>query len=465
MWQRFTERARKAVFYAQEEAGRWDERFVTTEHLLLGLIKDDDSMAVRVLEAMDINTRLVRLESERHMKKGNDPMCQDMQLTPRAKRVIDMAYDEARQMNSNYIGTEQLLLGVIREGEGPAARILAKFGANLERTRQVIGALQTGGAASAGKLDVSKSALRGRDLLSIRDLSSEDIWEIFRTARMLKSRTLREQVEFPLLAGKTLAMIFEKPSLRTRVTFETGMTQLGGHAIYLQPSDIRLGERETVADAARNLERWVQGIMARTFKHKTVADLAKYANIPVINGLSDLEHPCQALADFFTIYEKKGNLAGLKFAFVGDGCNTCHSLMLLAAKVGANVAVGCPEGYEPDTAILTSARRDAKETSASISIVNDPFEAVQGANVIYTDVWASMGLEDEREKRMPIFQPFQVNQKLVDAAADDVIVMHCLPAHRGEEITDEVMDGPRSVVFDEAENRLHVQKAIMALLM
>ncbi|HUV03499.1 MAG TPA: ornithine carbamoyltransferase [Armatimonadota bacterium] len=315
------------------------------------------------------------------------------------------------------------------------------------------------------KPGVPESALRGRDLLSIRDLSGEEVWEIFRTARWLKSRTLQEQVELPLLAGKTLAMIFEKPSLRTRVTFETGMTQLGGHAIYLQPSDIRLGERETVADAARNLERWVQGIMARTFAHKTVLDLAKYANIPVINGLSDLEHPCQALADFFTVYEKKDNLTGIKLAYVGDGCNTCHSLALLAAKVGANMTVGCPEGYEPDTAILTSARRDAKETGASISIVNDPFEAVQGANVIYTDVWASMGFEDEHEKRVPVFQPFQVNQKLVDAAADDVIVMHCLPARRGEEITDEVIDGPRSVVLDEAENRLHVQKAIMALLM
>ena len=465
MWQRFTERARRAIFFAQEEAGRRGENFVTTEHLLLGLVREDDSVAARVLERMGVNLNRIRSEVKRQVPKGDGRPGRDMRLTPRAKRVIDLAYDEARRLNNNYIGTEHLLLGIIREGEGLAARILVKLGADLERTRQAVGAIQTGEAASAGAVEVLESRLRGRDLLSIRDLSGEEVWEIFRTARMLKSRTLQEQVDFPLLAGKTLAMIFEKPSLRTRVTFEVGMTQLGGHAIYLQPSDIQLGKRETVADAARNLERWVNGIMARTFEHKTVLNLAKYANIPVINGLSDLEHPCQALADFFTIYEKKDNLAGLKLAFIGDGCNTCHSLMLLAAKLGANMTVGCPEGYEPDTAILTSARRDAKETGAIISVVNDPVEAVQGANVIYTDVWASMGLEDEREKRMPVFQPFQVNQELVDAAADDLIVMHCLPAHRGEEITDEVMDGPRSVVFDEAENRLHVQKAILALLL
>ncbi len=315
------------------------------------------------------------------------------------------------------------------------------------------------------KLDTPDDALRGRDLVSIRDLSAEEVWKIFNLAETLKSRTLAEQAQSPLLAGKTLAMIFEKPSLRTRVTFEAGMTQLGGHAIYLQPSDAKIGERETIADAARNLDRWVQGIMARTFAHKTVVNLAKYAGIPVINGLSDLEHPCQALTDFFTIYEKKEDLAKVKLAYLGDGCNTCHSLLLLAAKLGASMTAACPEGYEPDTAILTRAQRDAKETGASISMTNDPFEAVDGANVIYTDVWASMGLEAERQKRIPVFQPFQVNRELVDAAADDVIVMHCLPAHRGEEITDEVLDGPQSVAFDQAENRLHVQKAILALLL
>jgi ornithine carbamoyltransferase len=285
-------------------------------------------------------------------------------------------------------------------------------------------------------------------------------------AGLLKGRSLKQQVDDPILPGKTLAMIFEKPSLRTRVTFETGMTQLGGHAIYIQPSDIALGTRESVPDAARNFERMVQGIVARVFSHQTVVDLAKYANIPVINGLSDLEHPCQALADFLTIYEKKGDPKGLKVAFIGDGSsNTCHSLMLLAAKLGSNFAVGSPEGYEPDTVIWTAAKREAEENGVSIAITTDPMEAVKDADVIYTDVWTSMGQEVEREERLPLFRPYQVNQTLVDAAKDDVIVLHCLPAHRGEEITDEVIDGPHSVVFDQAENRLHAQKAVMALVM
>lgn len=307
--------------------------------------------------------------------------------------------------------------------------------------------------------------LRGRNLLSISDLTSDEIWKIFEVSRDLKSRTLQYQFEHPILHGKTLAMIFEKPSLRTRVSFDVGINQLGGHSIYLQPTDIQLGKRESVADAARTLGRMAQGIMARVFAHQTVVDLAKYASVPVINGLSDLEHPCQALADFLTIYEHKGKLKGIKVAYVGDGNNVCHSLMLLAAKVGSDISVGCPKGYEPDALVSADARKIAVETGSNITITNDPKEAVEGADVIYTDVWTSMGQETKKEERIPIFRPFQVNEKLLEPAKSDVIVLHCLPAHRGEEITDEVIDGPHSVVFDEAENRLHAQKAVMALMM
>lgn len=465
MWQRFTERARRAVFLAQKEAGRLGGNSVTTEHLVLGLIGEDDSLAVRILERMGVSTKRIQAEIERLVPRGDGGTGQDMQLAPPARRVIDLAYEEARLLSTNYIGTEHLLLGLLREGNGLAARTLVKLGADLTRMRQAVAGIQPGDVEKMDKSDALGNELRGRDLVSARDLSGEEIWKIFTVASALKSRTLEEQVSRPLLAGKTLAMIFEKPSLRTRVTFEVGMTQLGGHAIYLQPSDIRLGERETVADAARNLERWVQGIMARTFAHQTVVDLAKYANVPVINGLSDLEHPCQALTDFFTIYEKKGSLAEVKLAYVGDGCNTCHSLMLLAAELGAKMSVACPEGYEPNTALWTAARRVAKETGASITTTADPLEAVQDADVVYTDVWSSMGQEEDHDARVPIFQPYQVNQRLVEAAKDDVLVMHCLPAHRGEEITDEVLDGPHSVVLDQAENRLHVQKAILALML
>lgn len=460
----FTERARRVILFAQEEAGRRGECSVGTEHILLGLLREDDSVAFRMLLQMRIDPMKLRSEIERSLSKGDGRRVSDLQLTARAKHAIDFAYDEARRLGNDYIGTEHLLLGLVRETDGQAARILSAWGADVEKTRAALNTTQ-GGNSTINPVSHIDDSLRGRDLLSIRDLSADEVRKVFQVAAMLKGLSLDEQVRNPVLPGKTLAMIFEKPSLRTRVTFETGMTQLGGHAIYLQPSDIQMGKRETVADTARNLERWVQGIMIRTFGHDIVLELAKYAGVPVINGLSDLEHPCQALADIFTLMEHRGEVAGSKLAYIGDGCNTCHSLMLLCAKLGIHMTVGCPEGYEPDTAILTSAQREARETGAQISVVNDPFKAVEGANAIYTDVWASMGLEAEAEKRKMVFQPYQVNQQLVDAAADDVKVLHCLPAHRGEEITDEVLDGPRSIVLDEAENRLHVQKAILALVM
>jgi len=267
------------------------------------------------------------------------------------------------------------------------------------------------------------------------------------------------------LQGKTLAMIFEKPSLRTRVTFEAGMTQLGGHAIYLAPGDIRLGQRETVQDAARNLERWVDGIVARTFSHQMVERLALYSRIPVINGLSDSHHPVQILCDLFTLWEKRRVIAGLRVAFIGDGNNVCHSWLQGAAKLGVHFTLACPLGYEPDPAILARAQEEAKTSGARLEVIHDPRVAARGADVMYTDVWASMGQEDERARRLRDFQGFQIDGALVDLASRDVVVMHCLPAHRGEEITDEVMDGPRSIVFDEAENRLHMQKAILVKLL
>ena len=457
MWQKFTEKAREAVFYSQEKAAELGYSDVDTEHLLYGLFRADDSIATRVLARAGAVPQKVCKSLEKQMQRGKGKSHRDMQLTTASKKVIDFAWEEARRLRNDYIGSEHLLLGLVAEQHGLAARVLGEFGVDLDKTRQIVSQLQDSKASSA--LDDS---LRGRDLLSIRDLSTEEVRKIFAVTAELKNEG---RLVNPLLEGKTLAMIFEKPSLRTRVTFETGMTQLGGHAIYLQPSDIAVGARESVPDVARNLERWVNGIMARVFAHQTVVDLAKYAEIPVINGLSDAEHPCQALADFFTILERKGDLTKVKLAYVGDGCNTCNSLMLLAAKVGMSMTVGCPEGYEPDTAMFAAARREIRETGVTISITNDPYKAVEGANVIYTDTWVSMGLETEKEQRLAVFQPYQVNQALVDAAAEDVIILHCLPAKRGEEITDDVLDGPRSAAFDEAENRLHVQKAIMALTM
>jgi len=303
-----------------------------------------------------------------------------------------------------------------------------------------------------------------RHLLTLDDLTAQDIAALFEMAADLKARR-REGALHPLLAGKTLAMIFEKPSLRTRVTFEAGMTQLGGHAIYLTPADIRLGERETVQDAARNLERWVDGIVARTFSHQMVERLASYSRIPVINGLTDRCHPVQILCDLFTLWEKRGRVRGLKVVFVGDGNNVCHSWLEGAARVGVNFTLACPKGYGPDPDVLSRTQAQAAASGATLTVTHDPATAARGADVLYTDVWTSMGQEEERARRLRDFQGFQVDDRLVGLAGPDVLVMHCLPAHRGEEITDEVMDGPHSIVFDEAENRLHMQKAILVRML
>ena len=296
------------------------------------------------------------------------------------------------------------------------------------------------------------------------DLSPEEVLQVLDTATDLKRRA-KAGDRPALLAGRVLAMIFEKPSLRTRVTFEVGMWELGGHAVYLAPQDVQLGARESVPDVARNLERWVGGIMARTFAHRTVQTLAEHARIPVINGLSDLEHPCQTLGDLLTIRERFGHLDGLRVAWVGDGNNVCHSLLLGAAKVGMHVAVATPARYAPDPAIVARAREIAPASGSRIEVGTDAKAAARGADVIYTDVWVSMGQEAEREAKIKVFSGYQVNGALTAQAAARAVVMHCLPAHRGEEITSEVLDGPQSIVFEQAENRLHAQKALLSLIL
>jgi len=297
-------------------------------------------------------------------------------------------------------------------------------------------------------------------LVSIRDLTREEILSLFRLAAELKAKQKAGDRAAPL-AGRTLALVFEKPSLRTRVTFEVGMVHLGGRAIHLSAQEIGLGVRESVHDVARNLGRWVDMIAARTFRHETVEGLARHAGIPVVNGLSDLEHPCQALADFFTLWERGWDLTKIRLAWIGDGNNVCHSIMLLAALTGTAVMVACPPGYEPKPAIQTACR----ELGCRFSITADPREAAEGADVLYTDVWISMGQEAERAERLEAFRRYQVNETLIGFAKPSAVVMHCLPAHRGEEITDAVVDGPKSLVLDQAENRLHAQKAVLLTLL
>ncbi|MBC7264076.1 MAG: ornithine carbamoyltransferase [Chloroflexi bacterium] len=303
-----------------------------------------------------------------------------------------------------------------------------------------------------------------KDLISLADLSSSEIWDILNLAQELKEEWAAGG-NIPRLVGKSLGMIFQKPSLRTRVSFEMAMKHLGGHALYLSPDEIQLGKRESVADVARVLSRYVDGIMARVFAHSDLEELARYSRVPVINGLSDYSHPCQALSDLFTILEKKGRLTGLKLAWVGDGNNVLHSLLFGCSKVGMDIVAATPEGYEPDGRVVEMAFAFARENSSTVELTHDPVAAVKGADVIYTDTWVSMGQEAEQKKRLEVFPPYQVNAALVSRARPDVIVMHCLPAHRGQEITDGVADGPHSVIFDQAENRMHVQKAILAILL
>ena len=301
-----------------------------------------------------------------------------------------------------------------------------------------------------------------KDFLTVRDLSSKELARTLALAADIKKHPKKYATA---LKGKALAMIFEKPSLRTRVSFDVGIHQLGGFSVPLMPSEISLGIRESVHDVAKNLERMVQGIMIRTFAHQIVIDMAKHARVPVINALTDYSHPCQALADFLTLKEVKGKLKGLKLTYVGDGNNVAHSLMFAGALLGVHVTIACPEGYDPDPAALQLAQEDARATGARIEVVRDPMNGVEGADAIYTDVWASMGQEAETEKRKVIFKPYQVNAALMARAKKDAVFMHCLPAHRGDEVTDEVIDSKASVVFLEAENRLHAQKAVLVQLM
>jgi len=308
-----------------------------------------------------------------------------------------------------------------------------------------------------------------RDLISILDLSSDEIMEIFLSAKELKGKKRIKET----LKGKVLGMVFQKPSTRTRVSFEVAMYQLGGYAIFLNAQDLQLSRGEAIRDTAKTLSRYLDGIVVRAYDHRDVVELAKESTIPVINGLSDLLHPCQVLADIFTIAEKKGKLSslspkglsGIEIAFVGDGNNVANSWIDGAARLGMKLVISTPPGYEPDKKILEEGLRLAKATGADIRILHRPEEAVNKANVIYTDVWVSMGMEKEREERLKVFKPYQVNAQLVSKARKDVLIMHCLPAHRGEEITDAVLDGPNSIVFDQAENKLHVQKAILEFLM
>jgi ornithine carbamoyltransferase len=308
----------------------------------------------------------------------------------------------------------------------------------------------------------AKTRLNGEDLCSIADLSSAEVRAILKLGHDVKRNPGKYR---HALDAKQMVLMFEKASLRTRLAFETGINTLGGNAIFLDQTNSPLGERESIADVSRNVERWVDVIVLRTYAHDTITEMAANSRVPIINALSDFEHPCQALADFMTLDEHFGHVAGLNFTYVGDGNNVCHSLMLTGAQLGANVTVATPRGYSPDIEIVTLARDIAAANNCEIRLLQDPATAADGADAIYTDVCVSMGMEHESTKREPIFRPFQVNEALMQKATPEAVFMHCLPARRNAEVTDEVLDGPQSIVFDQAENRLHAQKALLLLLL
>ena len=315
---------------------------------------------------------------------------------------------------------------------------------------------------SPGPSSFTRRSVTGRDLISIQDFMPEELACALELAAAMKARPGDYR---GTLVGKQIVLFFEKPSLRTRLTFEAGINSLGGVSFFVDQTQMRLGARESLSDVAHNLERWVDGVVLRTFAHETVTTMAEHTSIPVINALSELEHPCQAMADMLTLQEHLGDLRNVHLAYVGDGNNVAHSLMLAAASLGATISVGTPEGYEPHEGIVSAAKQIASASGGHVEVVNDPVEAVAGADAVYTDVWASMGQEDEAAERRQIFMPFQVDQELFSCAAQHAVFMHCLPAHRGDEVAAAVIDSPRSMVFDQAENRLHVQKAIMVLLL
>lgn len=491
MWDKFTARARQAVFSAQQEAQRMGHGYVSTEHLLLGVLYENDTVASRIVERLGLSPGVVRMEVERQIEyqKGSTGVVSEMQLTPRGKRAIDLAYEEAQRLDNKYLGTEHLLLGLIREGDGLSGRVLSRLGITLEAARKETEKMQdTDSAAtpapSQDEIDPWKKnfpsedgdftiethhilrhdthGLRGKSLLSIADLTREQLLGILVVTRGMAVAHHRMAAAHRWQYPRALAMIFEKPSLRTRVSFELGMQQLGGITVNLGPADIGLGVRESVADVAHNLERMADAIMARVFKHEILEELRAHSRIPIINGLSDREHPCQTLADLYTLQQKKGTLEGLRLAYIGDGNNVLHSLLLGCALSGVSLAAACPKGYEPLPEIVDKARELAGG-KPEVVITQDTAVAVDGADAVYTDVWTSMGQEQEQLARIQAFRSYQVNAALMAKAKPDAIFMHCLPAHRGDEVTDEVVDGPQSVVFDQAENRMHAQKAVLAL--
>ena len=473
----FTRNGRKAMLWAQVEAMRRGDLYVEPEHLLLGLLHGDGTGALRLLDRMGLDGATVKDAAAAKMPpEAAGARVETSQLSPGAKKIVEQARRVTEASGDDYVGTEHLMLAVLsgfESGVSPRkelAALLLSLTLTHEKAAIAIQGVtpelpmsvaEEPAPPPAPKIVPRPGFLKGRSLLSVSDLSGAEVRALFELTREIKSgRSFGE-----VARGKTLALLFEKPSLRTKVTFSVAMTRLGGQHIYLSQQEVGLGVRESVSDVAKGLSRWVEAVAIRTFADSHVREFAEAATIPVINALTDAEHPCQALADFYTILESRSETAGMKMVFVGDGNNVARSLMMLAPRMGTHFTLCCPPGYMPDAATLAETQALAQQHGTRFEVSHDPIAASDDADVLYTDVWTSMGQEAEQAKRLSDFAGFIVGPELIREAKDDVLVLHCLPAHRGEEIAGDVIDGPHSGVFDQAENRLHVQQALLAAVL
>lgn len=462
----FTRNGRKAMLWAQVEAMRRGDTYVEQGHLLLGLLHGEDTGALRLLAQIGYAPEELRLRVAGLLKPENGAArTESATLAPEAKQVVEQARRETEATGHDFVGTEHLLLALLHN----VPSNLSSVGLSYESVTLALSQGMTGALAEEFNAPVETTPLRtvprpgflkGRHLLSVNDLATSEIEQLFDLTREIKLGKVQKSA-----TGKAAALLFEKPSLRTKLSFTVGMQRLGGEAIYFAREEVGLGQREAVKDAARVLSRMVDAIVIRTFDHRNIVELAHFATVPVINALTDLEHPCQALADFYTILEHRAETHGQKLVYIGDGCNTAISLMLLAPRLGTHFTLCCPPGYEPPASVIAQTKELAAWHNTNFEIVHDPIVASDDADVLYTDVWTSMGQEDEKQKRLADFAGFQIGPKTLREAKEDALILHCLPAHYGEEITEDAVDSPQSAIFDQAENRLHVQQALLAAVL
>lgn len=456
----FTRNGRKAMLWAQVEAMRRGEEYVEREHLLLGLLHGEGTGAVRLLEGIGYAPEELRLRvtSLLTVEPGR-PRAESSTLAPGARQIVEQARRETEATGHDFVGTEHLLLALLHN----APDGVAESGLTYEAVAQALSAGLAEALAeehAVPKVPARPGFLKGRNILSVLDLNADELEALFELVREIKLGQVQK-----VATGKTAALLFDKPSLRTKVSFQVAMTRLGGQSLFLGREEVGLGQREAVKDVSRVLSRMVEAVVIRTFSHDAMVEFANYSSVPVINALDDYEHPCQALADFYTIREHRIQTKGQKLVFLGDGNNVAISLMLLAPTMGTHFTLACPPGYEPPASVVRHAKELAARAGTQLEISHDPITASDDADILYSDVWTSMGQEEETKKRLADFAGFAINEKTLREAKEDALILHCLPAHRGEEITDDAMESSQSAVFDQAENRLHVQQALLAAVL